>query len=192
MSNILFPATIFPSIRNVSLAFLCPSKRLISANCRYVKLGSSPKQLTKVNSSRVTYPIKDRPNESSFQGPSVNYGRNLTDMFREDQTTLHFPGLSIPCFYSSNKHCQVSTAWPVEAVSTVLQNSFPLCLFSFPTFNDRTSGSALQPLRCRPSEGQGSSANTRQEETNHQRFLEGLVMQGPKGLSKLAQNGKTI
>lgn len=46
MSNILFPTTILPGIRKISLSFLCTSKRLLSANSRYVKLGASPKQLT--------------------------------------------------------------------------------------------------------------------------------------------------
>lgn len=117
----------------------------------------------------MTYPIKDRPNESSFEDISLLITEE-TSLISLEKTRLLY--LSLVCsslvFYSSNKDCQVSTAWPVEVISIVLPNSFPLCLFSFTTFNNRVSGSALQPLRCRPSEDQGSSANRRQEEANHQ------------------------
>lgn len=141
----------------------------------------------------MTYPIKDRPNESSFEGLSLLITEE-TSMISLEKTRLFHISLLCPSlvFYSSNKDCQVSTVCPVDAISTDLQSSFPLWFFSFPAFSDRASGSAPKPLRNSSGEDQGSTANIRQEETNHRRLLEGLVMQGPTGLSKLAQNVKTI
>lgn len=169
----------------------CPLLRY-SANSRYVKLSSSPKQLTTSIAPEWLILLNTEPNESSFEGVSLLIKEET--LLSLEKTRLLY--ISLVCsslvFCSSNKDCQISMPRSVEAVSIALTNSFPLRLFSFSTFNDRTSGSALQPLRYRPSEDQGSTANTRQEENNHQRPLEALVMQGPKGLSKLAQNLKTI